>query len=1534
MDNSIQGKEKSSDQRNNLAFIKEVAKYFMDFLETDFHKRKIPRRSIQLRNNSNLLVGLNLNKYSTFNDLVWKTVNHAFDKNASISIGKSVYRTNIPKNLVDLIKLQTEKVSTKEIDRALEKTAEEIEKTSILYAKEYDKALSACFEATSKEIKKELVLPFIENIEKPLENLNLGDENSIYLMEEELTSVLVKLLENKISKVLNLLLLKEKVNILKELKESFGTKDVKGNISSFFEDYKVNDLFSEVYEIERNRTILDKQEFYLYFCDISFSNAKFPIFYIPFSLDKQGDKLDLEFDSQIYINKKAIEFIVQGFNEENERKGSIETVTERIIYLAEHRQDLKNLLSKIINEITNYFNLDKSIDLNNPDTQIAKSSLVRVSNSCYISLFDKSDEALVNDYEEIMRLLVSGDNPLGKTFNQLIEDFIYNNPQSFNPLVEDEWDKKETSEKLVFSSPIPLNSEQLQILSAIKNDDCKYIIVEGPPGTGKSHTITAIIFDLILRNKSVLVLSDKKEALDVVEDKITEVLNKVRQDKNFQNPILRLGKTGSTYSKILSGAAIENIKNHFRAVKKDYDNLEANIDKLKNTLKEDLEAEIIANKSIDLKEVQEYFDLESYFLENGFIVDIDEVLNQNESAVELEEIRKVILSLREKLILDSDEIKNKFQILKLTNFNIEEFEKITDFQGYLKLINFFINATTKLKRIYREKLVCLSKFGSFKESDLENLVRFVSLYEKERSFLFGYHFKKKQLEKLNIDFKKIFDFIPTADPHQSLADFKNLVEIYSFAAGIKKELENKINFDFLAVIHELLKNKDSFDFFLSLEKINDDLKYFNDNLPKYPKTIEKLKIDLSKLKTYCKNELTDISDFDFDRLIRYINLDQKLKKDFRGIPEISYLAQKKNVEELVTLQMTAVMDRRLIDFYQNNLNDAITIKNIITKKTPFPKDKFDELKEAFPCILAGIRDYAEYIPLEPDLFDLIIIDEASQVSIAQAFPALLRAKKILILGDRKQFSNVKTSQARTEENRKYLNVLKDCFIDCVSSEPDKISKLDKFNIKTSILEFFEFISNYNAQLLKHFRGYKELISYSNKYFYQNLQVMKVRGKSIDDVLKFSVIPNDGKKELISNTNKPESEFIISELQKLKEIDSNQSVGIITPHTNQQKLLAELINKIPEKDYFYDKLRLKIMTFDTCQGEERDIIFYSMVATEDDDHLWGVFIKDLKDVNIEEDGQIKAQRLNVGFSRAKETMHFVLSKPIEKYNGSIGEALRHYENIINEAKKERSISEVDANSKMEPEVMNWFYQTSFWNKNKENIEFIPQFELGKYLKQLNRTYNHPKYKVDFLLVYKDEMHEDHKIIIEYDGFREHFKNIDEVNEYNYQDYYTDDDIYREKVLESYGYKFLRINKFNIGNNPVNTLNNRIGDLIKNGRNKNNLLSQVHETIEGLENGEMKECPKCKEIRLAKDFKDSSLSSGYGRFCRFCKGDKQKLVRDNSDVIIVNGEKDIPLPIANSKICSKCGAKMILRKGRYGQFFGCSRFPYCRGATPKN
>jgi superfamily I DNA and/or RNA helicase len=91
------------------------------------------------------------------------------------------------------------------------------------------------------------------------------------------------------------------------------------------------------------------------------------------------------------------------------------------------------------------------------------------------------------------------------------------------------------------------------------------------------------------------------------------------------------------------------------------------------------------------------------------------------------------------------------------------------------------------------------------------------------------------------------------------------------------------------------------------------------------------------------------------------------------------------------------MDGRLVNFWNNHQSTATALKKIIQSKMKFPREEFMKLKEAFPCILAGIRDYAEYIPLEAEIFDLVIIDEASQVSISQAFPALLRAKKVLIL---------------------------------------------------------------------------------------------------------------------------------------------------------------------------------------------------------------------------------------------------------------------------------------------------------------------------------------------------------------------------------------------------------------------------------------------------------------------------------------------------------------------------------------------------------
>jgi hypothetical protein len=258
----------------NLAFVKEVAKYFMDFLETDFHKRKTPKRSIKLRNSDNLLVGLNLAKYPVFEKEIYNLVAHSFIQEKTTKISKGVYRTNLPKNLLDLVKLQVERIKSAQVNEVVSQIAEGIENAAMLYQKEHNKALSASLETATSSVKNGLVLPFVSNIEKPIENLAIGDENDIYLIEEELSEILMKLLESKISEVVNKFIAGEKQNIPKSLNAVFDLEDVKNGISNYFESLQVGDLFGEIFDIGRNKAILDKQEFYLYFCDITFSKIK------------------------------------------------------------------------------------------------------------------------------------------------------------------------------------------------------------------------------------------------------------------------------------------------------------------------------------------------------------------------------------------------------------------------------------------------------------------------------------------------------------------------------------------------------------------------------------------------------------------------------------------------------------------------------------------------------------------------------------------------------------------------------------------------------------------------------------------------------------------------------------------------------------------------------------------------------------------------------------------------------------------------------------------------------------------------------------------------------------------------------------------------------------------------------------------------------------------------------------------------------------------------------------------------------------
>jgi hypothetical protein len=74
--------------------------------------------------------------------------------------------------------------------------------------------------------------------------------------------------------------------------------------------------------------------------------------------------------------------------------------------------------------------------------------------------------------------------------------------------------------------------------------------------------------------------------------------------------------------------------------------------------------------------------------------------------------------------------------------------------------------------------------------------------------------------------------------------------------------------------------------------------------------------------------------------------------------------------------------------------------------------------------------------------------------------------------------------------------------------------------------------------------------------------------------------------------------------------------------------------------------------------------------------------------------------------------------------------------------------------MEAQVLHWLRNTGFYAEYADRLEIVPQFPIGDYLKQLDPSYDHPRYRVDFLLLYQHPSGRKVPVIIEYGGFREH------------------------------------------------------------------------------------------------------------------------------------------------------------------------------------
>lgn len=314
-------------------------------------------------------------------------------------------------------------------------------------------------------------------------------------------------------------------------------------------------------------------------------------------------------------------------------------------------------------------------------------------------------------------------------------------------------------------------------------------------------------------------------------------------------------------------------------------------------------------------------------------------------------------------------------------------------------------------------------------------------------------------------------------------------------------------------------------------------------------------------------------------------------------------------------------------------------------------EDFKPLLEAFPCWCVTTYAVSGSLPMKPGLFDVAIIDEASQCDIASCFPILYRAKKAVIVGDDKQLPHLSFLESAKEQSfmSKY-------------EVADRYQLMWRFRTN-SMFDIANYYSMKPVLLDEHFRSLPPIINFSNKEFYGNrIRVMK-KDDPNEKVLEIVEVP-DGKVDADATRNLPEIEALVKRLHEIivdnerENPDNPVSIGIISPFRAQVEQLKISVSKVIS-DYMMEKHQIEIGTAHTFQGDERDIILISWAFANNSFPQSITFLQ-------------KPNLFNVAITRAKKQMINFVSRDCSElpeglfrsYVSYIKEYEEKHEKIVN------------------------------------------------------------------------------------------------------------------------------------------------------------------------------------------------------------------------------------------------------------------------------
>jgi superfamily I DNA and/or RNA helicase len=264
---------------------------------------------------------------------------------------------------------------------------------------------------------------------------------------------------------------------------------------------------------------------------------------------------------------------------------------------------------------------------------------------------------------------------------------------------------------------------------------------------------------------------------------------------------------------------------------------------------------------------------------------------------------------------------------------------------------------------------------------------------------------------------------------------------------------------------------------------------------------------------------------------------------------------------------------------------------------------------------------AQYLALGRLRFDVIVMDEASQLKPEDALGAIARGGQLIVAGDPKQLPpSVFFERA--------LDVDED------EGEEDKTFSVEEHE---SILDVASTLYQPIRQLKWHYRSrHESLITFSNREFYRNrLLVFPSPFRQREDLgVKFRYVENGIYED---RRNSPEAESVVNAVLDHMVAHFDDSLGVVALNFQQRELIEDLLNeRLREFDpgqRYIDRHEQTgepffVKNLENVQGDERDVIFISVTYGRD---AKGNLFQRFGPINQEQG----PRRLNVLFTRAKK-----------------------------------------------------------------------------------------------------------------------------------------------------------------------------------------------------------------------------------------------------------------------------------------------------------